>query len=84
MNTTVIGDNETPHRVAMYIAVSVPKLTVSCDICLESPIHIKRLVVESTLNTVRDGHTTVALVINTTGGPIKLKKRSLTYYSISF
>ena len=72
MNATVIGGHEIPHRVAMRIPVTVPQATVGCDIYLEGPIHIKRLVVESTLNTVREGHKT-ALVVNTTGGPIKLK-----------
>ena len=56
VNAMVIGDHEIPHRVAMHIPVSVPQATIGCDICLKGPSHIKRLVVESTLNTVREGH----------------------------
>ena len=74
VNTMVIGDHEIPHRVAMHIPVSVLQATVGCDICLEGPSHIKRLVVESTLNTFHEGHKTVALVVGTTGGSIKLRK----------
>ena len=74
VNATVIGDHEIPDRVAMHIPVSVPKATVGCDICLEGPSRVKRLVVESTLNTVREGHRSAALVVNTTGSPIKLKQ----------
>ncbi|MPC47099.1 hypothetical protein E2C01_040834 [Portunus trituberculatus] len=36
---------------------------------------MKRLAVEPTLGTVRDGHQTSALKVNTTGGPIKLRLR---------
>ena len=84
MNATVIGDHEIPHRVAMHILVSVLQTTVSCDICLEGPSHIKRLVVESTPNTVREGHKTVALVVNTTGHPIKLKTGVLLSKALVF
>ena len=84
VNAMVIGDHEIPHRVAMHIPVSVPQATVRCDICLEGPIHIKRLVVEATLNTVREGHKTVALVVNTTGGPIKLKTGVLLTKALVF
>ena len=84
VNATVIGDHEISHRVAMNIPVSVPQATVGCDICLEVPSHIKRLVVESTLNRVREGHKTVALVVNTTGGPIKLKSGILLIKALIF
>ena len=65
INTTVIGDHEIPHRISMHIPVSVPKATVGCDICFEGPSRVKRLVVESTLNRVREGHKTALLVANT-------------------
>ena len=35
---------------------------------------MQRLAVEPTLCTVREGHTTNALVVNTTGGSIKLRQ----------
>ena len=84
VNATVIGDHEIPHRVAMHIPVSVPQATVDYDICLEGPSHIKRLVVKSTLITVREGHKTVALVVNITGGPIKLKTGVLLTKALVF
>ncbi len=57
----------------MHIPVSVPNATVSCDLCLEGPRRVNTLAIESTLNTVREGGWTVALVVNTTGGPVKLR-----------
>ena len=84
VNATIIGDHEISHRVAMHIPVLAPQATIGCEICLEDPSHIKRLVVESTLNTVREGHKTVALVVNTTGGPIKLKTGVLLTKALVF
>ncbi len=60
-------------RTAMHIPVSVPIATVDCDLCLEGPSRVNSLGIESTLNTVREGGRTVALVVNTTGGPVKLR-----------
>ncbi len=85
VNATVIGDHEIPDRTAMHIPVSVPNTIVGCDICLEGASYVKRLAVESTLNTVREGHKTVAFVVNTTGGPVKIKhevllSKVLAYY----
>ncbi len=57
----------------MYIPVSVPNATVGCDLCLEGPSRVNTLAIESTLNTVREGGRIVALVVNTTGGPVKLR-----------
>ena len=74
VNATVIGDHEIPHNVAMHIPVAVPEAGVGCDICLEGPSRVKRLVIESTLNTVLEGHKTVALVVNTSGGPVRIKQ----------
>ncbi len=71
VNATVIRDHEIPDRTAMHI----PSATVGCDICLEGASYIKRLAVEPTLNTVREGYKTVAFVVNTTGDPVKIKHR---------
>ncbi len=84
VNTLVVGNHEIPQRTAMHIPVSVPNATVGCDICLEGPSLVKALTVESTLNTVREGNRTIALVVNTTGSPVKLKQgvflsRALAY-----
>ncbi len=68
----------------MHIPVSVPNATVGCDICLEGPSQIKALAVESTLNTVREGNRTLAFVVNTTGGPIKLNKGVLLSRALAF
>ncbi len=48
----------------MNILVSVPSATVGCDISLVGASYVKRLPVEPTLNTVREGHKTVAFVVN--------------------
>ena len=84
VNATVVGDHEIPHRTAMPIPVSVPEASVGCDICLEGPSPVKRLVVENTLNTVREGHKTHALVVNTTGETIKLKQGVLLSQALAF
>ncbi len=57
----------------MHIPVSVLNATVGCDLCLEGPSCVNTLAIESTLHTVREGGRPVALVVNTTGGPIKLR-----------
>ncbi len=57
----------------MRIPVSVPNATVGCVLCLEGPSRVNTLAIESTLNTVREGGRSVALVVNTTGGPVKLR-----------
>ncbi len=69
----VVGDHEIPTHVAMHIPISVPKATVGCDICIEGPSQVQRVYVEPILTTMRDGHNTTALVVNTTGGSVKLK-----------
>lgn len=74
VQATVIGSHNIPDRTAMHIPVSVPNARVGCDICIEGPSKVKRLAVEPTLCTVRDGHQTSALVVNNTGGPIKLRQ----------
>ena len=74
VKATVIGNHDIPDRTAMHIPVSVPNARVGCDICIEGESKVQRLAVESTLGTVREGHNTTALVVNTTGGPIKLRQ----------
>ncbi len=74
VKATVTGSHDIPHRTAMHIPVSVPNARVSCDICIEGESKVKRLAVEPTLCTVREGHKMTALVVNTTGGPITLRQ----------
>ncbi len=47
---------------------------MGCDVCLNGISCIQRLGVESTLSSVLEGHVTDALVVNTTGGPVKIKQ----------
>ncbi len=73
VSAMVMGNHEIPQRTAMHIPVLVPNATVGCDLCLEGPSRVNTLGIESTLNTLREGGRTVALVVNTTGGPIILR-----------
>ncbi len=57
----------------MHIPVSVHNATVGCELCLEWPFRVNTLAIESTINTVHEGGWTVALMVNTTGGPVKLR-----------
>ena len=74
VKATVVGNHEIPSRTAVHLPVSVPNATVGCDICLEGPSKLNRLAVEPTLNTVREGNQTIALVVNSTNCPVKLKQ----------
>ncbi len=73
VNAIVMGNHEIPQRTAMHIPVSVPNATVGCDLCLEGRSRENTLAIESTLNTMREGGRTVALVGNTTGDSVKLR-----------
>ncbi len=73
VNAIVNGNHEIPQRTAMHIPVPVPNATFGWDLCLEGPSRVNSLAIESTLNTVREGGRTVALLVNTTGGPVKLR-----------
>ena len=84
VNALVIGNHEIPQKTAAHIPVSVPNATVGNDICLEGPCNISSLAVESTLNTVREGQRTVALVVNTTAGPVKLRQGVLLTRALVF
>ncbi len=57
---------------------------VGCYICLEGPSHVAALAVESTLTTVQEGNRTIALVVNTTAGPLKLRKGVLLSQALAF
>ena len=74
VRATVVGDHEIPDRTAMHVPISVPHSTVGCDICIEGPSQVQKLSVEPTLTTVREGHKATALVVNTTGGPVRLRQ----------
>ncbi len=79
INAVVIGDHVISQKTAAHIPVSIPQATVGCDIC-----HVAALVVESTLTTVQEGNRTIALVVNTTSGPLKLKKEVLLAQALAF
>ncbi len=84
VNGVVIGDHVIPQKTAVHIPVSVPQATVGCDICLEGPRHVAALAVELTLTTVQEGNRTIALVVNTTADPLKLKKGVLLAQALAF
>ena len=71
---TVIGNHEIPDRTAVHIPVSIPNVPVGCDVCLEGPSRVNKLTVEPTLNSIHEGNRTAVLIVNTSGGPIKLKQ----------
>ncbi len=73
-----------PPKTAAHIPVSVPQATVGCDICFEGPSHVAALAVESTLTTVQEGNRTIALVVNTTVGSLKLKTGVLLAQALAF
>ena len=73
VKATVVGDHEIPDRVAMHIPVAVPDAPINGDICISGPSKLNRLAIEATLSTVRDNHVTCALVVNTTGGPVRIR-----------
>ncbi len=73
VNAIVMGNHEIPQRTAVHINVSIPNATVGCNLCLEGPSPVNSLTIESILNTVSEGGRTVGLVVNTTGGPFKLR-----------
>lgn len=73
VKAVVYGDHEIPDRVAMRVPIRVPDAPVGSDICLEGIGNLCRLAVESTLSTVWEGHISEALMVNTTGGSIRVK-----------
>ncbi len=74
VNAVTIGDHVIPQKTAAQIPVSVPPASIGCDIYLEGPSHITTLAVEPTLKTVQDGNRTVAIVVNNTASPLRLKQ----------
>ncbi len=74
VKATVLRDHEIPDRVANRIPVRVPDATVGS---FDWNSSIQRLTAEYTLSTVREGHVTDALVVNITGGPVRIKHEIL-------
>ncbi len=72
INVTVCGDYEILDRVAAPIRIRVPDAPVGGHVCLGYK-NIKRLAIEPTISSVKGGQVTVALVVNTTGSPTKIK-----------
>ncbi len=70
----MVGYHEIQARSAKRIPIRVLDAVVGSDVCLNGISYIQRLGVESTLSAVREGHVTDALVVNTTGGPVKIKQ----------
>lgn len=70
----VNANYDIPARVAKQIKICVPEAPIGSDICLEGLGNVKRLAIESTLSTIRERHLTDALVVNTTGAPIRIKQ----------
>ena len=73
VKATVVGNHEIPDRVAMHIPISLPDAPIESDVSFTGPCKLHRLAMESTLSTVREGHVASALVVNTTGGPVRVK-----------
>ncbi len=74
-----------PHTRSVWPEQSCfVQATVGCDICLEGPSHVAALAVESTLTTVQEGNKTIAIVVNTTAGPLKLKTGVLLAQALAF
>ena len=70
---TVVGDYEIPNRVAMRVKVVLKGAPVGSDVCLAGPSRLQRVNVESKLSNVRENHITTALVVNTSGGPVRVR-----------
>ena len=70
---TVVGNYEVPNRVAMRVKVALKGAPVGSDVCLSGPCKLQKVNVESTLSTVRENHQTTALIVNTSGGPVRVR-----------
>ncbi|KAG0714406.1 hypothetical protein GWK47_014206 [Chionoecetes opilio] len=68
----------------MHILESVLNTTVGCDICIEGPSQVNILTVEATLSEIREGNIAVALVVNATGGPVKLRQGVFLSRALAF
>ena len=60
--------------MAKRMQIRIPDAPIGSDVCLEGMGNVRRFAVESTLSTIREGHVTDALMVNTTGGPIRIKR----------
>ena len=74
IKATVIGNHLIPDRMAVLIPVSIPKVPLGCDVCMEGPSRVNKLAVEPTLTTVHTENQTSVLAVNMSGGPINLKQ----------
>ncbi len=66
-------ETKIPDRVATKIQVRVPDASIGSHVCFEGSANIKRLPIEPTLSLVQEGQVTVALAVDTTCSPIKIK-----------
>ncbi len=67
--TQTISENVAQH----VIRVRLPDAPVVSDICIDGAPNFHCLAVEPTLSSVKDGHLSEALVLNTSGTGITLK-----------
>ncbi len=70
---TVVGNYESPNRVALRVKVALKGVPVGSDVCLSGPSKLQKVSVESTLSTVRENHIITAFVVNTSGGPVRVR-----------
>ncbi len=80
----VVWYNEIQARSAKRIPIWVLDAVVGNNVCLNGFSCIQHLGVESTLSTVREGHVTDALVVNTTGGAVKIKHELLLVKCLAY
>ncbi len=83
VNEVVLDNHEIPHRFAVRVPVSLAEPVDSAD-CFDAPSLVQALTLEPILATVRDGNTAETLVVNNSGGPVRLRKgvvltRALAY-----
>ncbi len=79
----VLGNHEIPHRFAVRVPVSLAA-PVGSDVCFDGPSLVHALTLEPTLATVREGNTADALVMNNSGGPVRLRKGVLLTRALAY
>ena len=84
VKATVLGNHRIPSRTAAHIPISVPKSTIGCDILLDGATKNRKIEVEPAINTVREGHTTTALVVNSTPSVISLKQGEFLTQALAY
>ncbi len=83
VNAVVLGNHEIPHRFAVRIPVSLAA-PVGSDVYFDGPSLVHALTLEPTLVTVREGNTDDALVVNNSGGLVRLLKGVLLTYALAY